>query len=260
MALTGYYVKNDSTEQKLYGGMLIDATSQYEIQNVDRDHLLNDQVFLDDLGSVAFISDGTFNLSSDRARSFLNVGKEAYASLAGGLDNTDSSSLSNFLDVNAVVTDASTGIRGPFYVMQTLVNRREIFNDSTNPIYDPTLTPILGSDGYLENHAGRINTLETIHNKLGWHNHRIAALISFAHDSTDIMGVNILVSQSSEEGIKAGVQLPEPVRIRYLHKTRVSTGPFLQCRCSTRQLCPHRSSVEGILKCHEYPLRLPSDL
>jgi hypothetical protein len=85
------------------------------------------------------------------------------------------SSLSLFLDANAevVITTPSASISGPFHLMQTLVNRRELFNDEENPIYDSTLTPILGSGGVLEDHNVKINNLENIHDKLGWHNQLI---------------------------------------------------------------------------------------
>lgn len=97
--------------------------------------------------------------------------------------------IEDFLDENALVTinTPSGSFVGEFHIMQTLVNRREIFNDDENPLYDSTLTPILGSAGYLEDHADRIAiletgrtidsirilNLETIHGKLGWHNQDI---------------------------------------------------------------------------------------
>ena len=85
--------------------------------------------------------------------------------------------LEDFLDENAEVeilpTDATAAIVGPFTVMQTLINRRELFNDTDNPIYDSTVTPILGENGYLVDHSNRINNLETIHGKLGWHHQEI---------------------------------------------------------------------------------------
>ena len=89
------------------------------------------------------------------------------------LDTTDSSSLDNYLDTNAETTDPLTGIIGPLDQMQILSHRREIFNDSTNPLYVPDRTPILGAGGYLVDHANRINNLETIHGKLGWHNQQV---------------------------------------------------------------------------------------
>jgi len=89
--------------------------------------------------------------------------------IAGTLDTTDSSSLDNFLDYNAETTDPLTGIIGPWDQMQILNHRREIYNDSSNPIYVADRTAILGETGYLVDHANRINNLETIHGKLGWH-------------------------------------------------------------------------------------------
>jgi hypothetical protein len=93
--------------------------------------------------------------------------------LKGTIETTDDMDLATFLDSNAIVEDAPTGIIGPFYLMQILMNRRELFNDSENPLYHSSVTPILGDDGYLVDHAGRINNLEVIHGKLGWHNQQL---------------------------------------------------------------------------------------
>ena len=83
------------------------------------------------------------------------------------------SSLDTFLDENAEVTitpsDSTTSITGEFHIMQTLINRRELFNDLENPIYDPAVTPILGEDGTLQDHSDKIDNLENIHGKLNWH-------------------------------------------------------------------------------------------
>lgn len=96
-------------------------------------------------------------------------------SVEGTLDTSDDTSLSSFLDANAVVTDASTGISGPYYLMEILNHRKDLYNDSTNPIYDSSHTPILGTGGFLVDHANRILNLEIIHGKLGWHNQEIIA-------------------------------------------------------------------------------------
>jgi hypothetical protein len=86
-------------------------------------------------------------------------------------------SIEEFLDENAEVeveiSDSTSTIVGEFHLMQTLINRRELFNDEESPIHDPTVTPILGEGGHLVDHANRINNLETIHNKIGWHNQDI---------------------------------------------------------------------------------------
>lgn len=86
------------------------------------------------------------------------------------------SELDEFLDENAEVTeviDSTSTITGAFLIMQTLINRREIYNDLENPLYKPDVTPIVGTGGHLQDHANRINNLETIHGKLGWHNQEI---------------------------------------------------------------------------------------
>jgi len=70
-------------------------------------------------------------------------------------------------------TDARTGISAKAELMQGFIARRELFNDSDNPIYLADHTPILGAGGWAEDHASRIGNLENIHAKLGWHNQQV---------------------------------------------------------------------------------------
>lgn len=86
------------------------------------------------------------------------------------LETEDSSDLDSFIDANAEVTDSTSGLKGSFHLMQTLINRRELFNDTDNPVYNSGVTPILGENGYLVSHAGRILNLENIYLKHSWHN------------------------------------------------------------------------------------------
>ncbi len=87
------------------------------------------------------------------------------------------SSLHTFLDENSEVevtpSDSTASIIGEFHIMQSLINRREIFNDIENPIYEPTLTPILGGSGLIQTNTNRIAILENIHAKTGWHNQEV---------------------------------------------------------------------------------------
>ena len=66
---------------------------------------------------------------------------------------------------NPVWTDPLSGEYGPPPMMQTLINRRELYGDqdTENPVW------IDNFDGALV----RIQNLETIHGKLGWHNQQI---------------------------------------------------------------------------------------
>jgi len=97
------------------------------------------------------------------------VAQDPGITMSGAIDSTDSTSLESFLDERTVVVDTSSGISGPYWLMQILDHRREIYNDSENPIYLSDHTAILGADGYLVEHANRILNLEEIHDKLGWH-------------------------------------------------------------------------------------------
>ena len=78
-----------------------------------------------------------------------------------------------YLNPAAEVTDPRSGIEGPFGIMQPLINRRELFNDSENPVYLPDHTPLLGASGLVQGNTDRIANIETIHTKLGWHNQEV---------------------------------------------------------------------------------------
>jgi hypothetical protein len=97
------------------------------------------------------------------------IGLDPQITIEGALDTSDSTDIISFVDENVEVTDPLTNVVGPFGLMQTLINRREIFNDSSNPLYVADRTAILGENGYLVDHANRINNIEIIHGKLGWH-------------------------------------------------------------------------------------------
>jgi len=83
--------------------------------------------------------------------------------------------LNNFLDSNSIVSVSgySGYVEGDFLTMQCLVNRREIFNDTDNPIWTPSITPIVGVSGYLQDHADRILNVENLHSKLYWHQQQV---------------------------------------------------------------------------------------
>jgi hypothetical protein len=97
------------------------------------------------------------------------ISHDPVKTISGALAITDETDVSSFLDANAEVTDADTGIKGPFYIMQELEMRKDLYNDTENPIYEASHTPILGAGGILTDHASRVNNLEIIHGKLGWH-------------------------------------------------------------------------------------------
>ena len=82
-------------------------------------------------------------------------------SLSAAMLVVDDLSLSNFLDANASVTDPVTGVSGPFDLMQLLLLRSDIYNDVQNPLYHAGKMPILGSGGFMVDHANRVLVLET---------------------------------------------------------------------------------------------------
>jgi hypothetical protein len=86
--------------------------------------------------------------------------------IADAIAETDDESLTSFLDANVKVTDPVTNISGAFWLMQLMMNRREIFNDTDNPLYDTATTPLIGE-------GGSVTNLNDIHDKLGWHRQEI---------------------------------------------------------------------------------------
>jgi len=89
--------------------------------------------------------------------------------VAGALAIVDTLDLETFMNANAEVADAYTGKKGPFYLMQILEQRKDLYNDAENPLYQPGHTPILGGSGILTDHANRVLNIENIHAKHGWH-------------------------------------------------------------------------------------------
>ena len=82
-------------------------------------------------------------------------------SVMGAMAVVDDMALANFLDANTSVTDPVTNVSGPFDLMQLLLMRTDLYNDLQNPLYHPGQVPVLGSGGFLVNHANRIATLES---------------------------------------------------------------------------------------------------
>lgn len=124
------------------------------------------QAEIDDQTSISAVN--AINIDSSTL-----IGLDPQVTISGALETSDSTDVISFVDSNAEVTDSLTNVVGPFHLMQTLINRREIFNDSSNPLYVSDRTAILGEGGYLVDHANRINTVETIHGKLGWHRQNV---------------------------------------------------------------------------------------
>lgn len=73
----------------------------------------------------------------------------------------------------AIVEDSNTSYKSTSVFMNLLTMMRELYNAESNPIYDASFTPILGSSGWAEDHSDRIDDIETIHGKLGWHNQQV---------------------------------------------------------------------------------------
>lgn len=97
------------------------------------------------------------------------LGQDPQLGVTGVMGANDDGTLDSFLDANTVVTDSYTDISGPFYLMQLLDHRRDLYNDSENPLHLPGHSPILGATGMLQLLTNRTANLESIHSKRGWH-------------------------------------------------------------------------------------------
>lgn len=80
----------------------------------------------------------------------------------GEEDPTHSTEISEFVDENAVVTDPVTNLFGPFLTMQVMMNRKALYNDTDNPLYEVGYTPLIGV-------GGSVPYLLDMHEKTGWH-------------------------------------------------------------------------------------------
>ncbi len=161
-SLLAHYAKEKGARAKK-AKYLVDWNTwveQVDTNVKDKQQLVTDATTINDVNAI-YLDSGTL------------IAADPGVTIAAAIDTPDSTDLYTFMDVNAEVTDPYTNVVGPFHLMQTLENRREIFNDSSNPLYVSDKTAILGPTGYLVDHADRINNLEVIHGKMGWHNQEI---------------------------------------------------------------------------------------
>lgn len=108
------------------------------------------------------VGDGwTFYVNSKEGEAFFRTkfGDNAYTIKNGQL----------FEYTPVIVTDERTGVKGVAQFMNIQTMMRELYNTQSNPVYDPSFKPILGSNGHLEEQANRILNLEMIHSDTGWH-------------------------------------------------------------------------------------------
>lgn len=84
-----------------------------------------------------------------------------------------SGDVSYYIDTDTVVTDSYTSISGTFIPMQSLVHRRDLYNDSDNPLYVEGFTPILGVSGSLTAAQNDISTINTALSNTGWYTRNI---------------------------------------------------------------------------------------
>lgn len=78
-------------------------------------------------------------------------------------------SVDDYYSSAAVVTDPYTTISGIFLPMQIFVLRRDLYNDTENPLYVPGHIPLLGISGSVPAVANRVNNVEEAISDDGWY-------------------------------------------------------------------------------------------
>lgn len=83
--------------------------------------------------------------------------------------------IDNFINKHAPVVDSYTGISGSYDTIEMLAHRRDLYNDTDNPLYVAGHTPILGTSGTLQAHSNNITDINTAMSKNGWYTQYIKA-------------------------------------------------------------------------------------
>ncbi len=68
-----------------------------------------------------------------------------------------------------IVEDVVSGKKGVAVTMSILGMMKDLYNASTDPLYDSSFQPLLGSSGREVEHINRTANLENIHSNIGWH-------------------------------------------------------------------------------------------
>jgi len=151
MAIYTYYKSTDFPAQKVAPGKLHKEIAESSI-TVDLNGITTqdseDEVYLD--------FDGTLSPGD------ISILDSIVAAHDGDEDPAQSSEIISFLDVNTIVTDPVTSLFGPFFIMQLMLNRKALYNDNENPLYEAGYTPLLGE-------VGSVPYLLSMHEKTGWH-------------------------------------------------------------------------------------------
>ena len=171
----GYDSGDQGSLQSMYSdGMRIRAKQRYYVQPyVDWSRLIDENInskiaLVQNESSITGIEGITLDESA-LITTNPSISKET------GISIVDDLTLESFMDSNVAVTGmaGATSIVGPYYLIELLDHRKDLYNDNENPLYDPAHIPILGENGIVTDHASRISNIETIHGKLGWHNQEV---------------------------------------------------------------------------------------
>lgn len=149
-------------------GLRLSPSQIYEICKDD------ERSFISDSRLEKYIINGRIQVGSWED-SFYTDSYEGLIYLKTEFDNNaytlDGTTLTAFTPI--VVTDSTTGVKSTSIFMNILTLMKELYNDSSSPIYDSDFQKFIGTGGREQEHLGRTLNIETIHNKLGWHEKEI---------------------------------------------------------------------------------------
>ena len=156
------YISINSLSLTLSPGEVYDIPSEYQDQFRVNEELIN------------YVKDGTLQIGPNSSTFYTDpLDGEVWLRTEFDGDSylIDGSSIVDYTP--AIVTDGYTGKKGTNLFMDILSLMKELYNDPSNPLYEADFQKFIGADGRELEHLGRTSTLESIHNKSGWHEKEI---------------------------------------------------------------------------------------
>ena len=158
------YIKYLGETAKTYCGMELTQNQVYELNDSEKRIWANDSEVLTDVASGLVLVGATLDFwYSDTLEGELYL-KQLFDDDAYVINGSNLEEYSP-----AVVTDSETGKKSLSIFMNILTLMRELYNDSSNPIYKTGFQKFIGTGGRELEHLSRTALLENIHNKHGWH-------------------------------------------------------------------------------------------
>lgn len=151
-------------------GLTLGPGEEYELTGIEKLEWLHDPELLTSIraGSiqVGYYSGSFYTNAIDGEIWFRTEFDEtAFISNVAGTELTEFS--------GGVVQDTESGKKSSALFMNMLTIMKELYNSSTNPIYEEDFQPFIGTGGRELEHLARTTNLENIHGVTGWHTQQI---------------------------------------------------------------------------------------